>query len=126
MTVSSTTLDFTPSNWDTLQEVTLTVADNDVDEQANTQRRAQIRFTPTFTGAGSDYAGYPATWFSVSVFDRDVSMTVAPLALTLKADESDNYTVTLTTAPPHRSRAGTDDVKPRSDGQPVESDLPAG
>lgn len=97
--VSPTALDFTPSDWNLPQEVMVTVVENDVDEQSNATRKAQVRINHAFTGPDSDYDGYPAGGMAVNVYDRDVDMTVTPTALTLKAGETGTYTVMLDSEP---------------------------
>ena len=86
-------LKFTPENWSAAQAVWFTVADNAVDEQSNRFARAQPRLTPTFSGQGSDYDGYPGHWFTVNVFDNDTGVTVTPTSLTLTEGEAGSYTV---------------------------------
>ena len=99
VTVNTTTLKFTTTNWNVPQPVSITVADNDVDEQSNLPRRAQVKIRAALSGSESDYNGQPVRPFTVNVFDNDIDVTVTPTELTLKEGESDSYTVTLNSEP---------------------------
>ncbi len=101
-TVSSASLTFTPTNWDTAQTVTVTGV-NDDDDNVGDQRTATV--THTAASADGNYEGVAITIESVTVTvddDDAAGVTVDPLALTVDEAGSDttaDYTVVLDTAP---------------------------
>ncbi len=78
-TASASSLTFTPSNWSTAQNVTVTASDDDIDNQGNA-RSASI--THTVAAGDSDYEDVTASAVSVTVTDDDA----APTGITLTTD----------------------------------------
>ena len=69
MTVSPDSLTFSTTDWNVAQPVSFSVADNDV----LGEDPVSVEITSTFSGDGSDYAGYSAHAFWVDVYDNDVA-----------------------------------------------------
>ena len=99
-TVSSASLTFTPTNWDTAQTVTVTGVNDDVDNPSD-ERTATVTHAPTSADAG--YGSVVIDPVTVTVTDDDdAGVTVDPLALTVDEAGSDttaDYTLVLDTAP---------------------------
>ena len=93
VTVSPTSLTFTDSNWNTPQEVIITIDQDDdaVDDTA--------AITHTVTGTG-DYAGITVADTPIIVLDDDeAGVTVSPTTLTISEGGDATYTVVLTSEP---------------------------
>ncbi|MDE0224681.1 MAG: Ig-like domain-containing protein [Gammaproteobacteria bacterium] len=69
VTMSPDSLTFLTTDWSVAQAVSFSVADNDVLGEAP----VQVEITSTFSGTGSDYAGYSAHAFEVNVYNNDVA-----------------------------------------------------
>ncbi|MCY3711918.1 MAG: tandem-95 repeat protein [Gemmatimonadetes bacterium] len=69
VTVSPKSLTFTTTDWSVVQAVTFSVADNDVVGEDP----VLVEITSTFSGTGSDYAGYSAHAFEIDVYNNDVT-----------------------------------------------------
>ena len=99
-TVSSASLTFTPTNWDTAQTVTVTGVNDDVDNPGNA-RTATVTHVPTSADAG--YGSVVIASVTVTVDDDDdAGVTVDPLALTVDEAGSNttaDYTLVLDTMP---------------------------
>ena len=97
-TVSSASLTFTPTNWNTAQTVTVTGVDDDVDNPSD-ERTATVTHVPTSADAG--YTSVVIDSVTVTVTDDDdAGVTVDPLALTVdEADGTGAYTLVLNTMP---------------------------
>ena len=99
-TVSSASLTFTPTNWNTAQTVTVTGVNDDVDNPSD-ERTATVTHAPTSADAG--YTSVVIASVTVTVTDDDdAGVTVDPLALTVDEAGSDttaDYTLVLDTAP---------------------------
>ena len=101
-TVSSTSLTFTPTNWDTAQTVTVTGVNDNVNNPSD-ERTATLSHAAT--SADGAYEGAAITIASVTVTvtdDDDAGVTVAPTMLTVDEAGSGttaDYTVVLDTAP---------------------------
>ena len=98
LTISATSLRFTPDNWSTPQEVTVTAAEDD-DSNNDT-----ATITHTVTSDDSNYQGADAASVAVTVDDDDTDgVTISPTTLTLTeatgTDNSKDYTVELDTVP---------------------------
>ena len=93
VTVSSSSLTFTTSNWSTAQTVTVgSIADN-VDEETETAR-------VTHVVSGGDYTGLTAGAVTVTVTDDDTrGVTVSESSLSIEEGSTGTYTVALTSAP---------------------------
>ena len=70
LTMSTTSLSFTPSDWETKQTVTFSGVDNMV-------RAGNQRVTITFTASGADYDGKARTMTVVVVDDEPIPFTLA-------------------------------------------------
>ena len=92
VTVSSPSLTFTTTNWDTAQTVTVSAAqDADLDDDT-----ATVMHDPS----GADYNSVSNADLAVTVGDRDApGVTVDPLSLTVTEGGSSTYTVRLNTQP---------------------------
>ena len=64
---------FTASNWDTLQDVTVTPVNDSINQDAG----YDLTTTVTHTASGSDYAGLPAVTLRVMVVDDENSRRMA-------------------------------------------------
>ncbi len=99
-TVSSASLTFTPTNWNTAQTVTVTGVNDDVDNPSD-ERTATVTHVPTSADAG--YTSVVIDSVTVTVTDDDAAaaagITFDPLALTVDEAGSNTYTVVLDTAP---------------------------
>ena len=97
-TVSSASLTFTPTNWNTAQTVTVTGVNDDVDNPSD-ERTATVTHVPTSTDAG--YTSVVIDPVTVTVTDDDdAGVTVDPLALMVpEASGTSTYTVVLDTQP---------------------------
>ena len=92
VTVSSPSLTFTTTNWDTAQTVTVSAA-QDADLEDDT---ATVMHDPS----GADYNSVSNADLAVTVGDRDApGVTVDPLSLTVTVGGSSTYTVRLNTQP---------------------------
>ena len=93
VTVSSSRLTFSTSNWSTAQTVTVASIEDDVDEGTET---AMV----THDVDGGDYAGETAAAVTVTVEDDDTrGVTVSKSSLTIEEGDHDTYTVVLRSAP---------------------------
>ena len=93
-------LTFTPDDWNTAQEVTVTAAADD-DAVADT---AELRHT----ASGADYSNFEALAVGVEVTDTSVrGVTVSETALSFREGDRETYTVVLETQP-----TGTVTVRP--------------
>ena len=91
VSVSSASLTFTTSNWDTTQTITL-IGVNDSDG---------ISETVTISHSVSGYGSVTADSVMVSVMDNDTAgVSVSTATLTVGEESSGTYTVTLNTPPP--------------------------
>ncbi len=89
VTVSSTSLTFTPSNWNMPREVTVTAVDNDID-QGDSDR----------TGISHRLFGHPSETVLVTITDDDTAgLTFNPEALAVAQANSGTYTVVLDSEP---------------------------
>ena len=97
-TVSSASLTFTPTNWDTAQTVTVTGVNDNVDNPSD-ERTATVSHVPTSTDAG--YGSVVIASVTVTVTDDDdAGVTVDPTTLSvLEADGTGAYTLVLDTVP---------------------------
>ncbi len=97
-TVSSASLTFTPTNWDTAQTVTVTGVNDDVDNSGNA-RTATVTHAPTSADAG--YGSVVIASVTVTVTDDDdAGVTVDPMTLSvLEADGTGTYILVLDTVP---------------------------
>ena len=78
VTLDSTRLTFTPSDWNEAQTVTVTAVDDDFDNPGD-QRTASI--THTVTAGTSDYGSVSAAPVSVTVTDDDTAVSAATLTV---------------------------------------------
>ena len=100
VTVEPDRLTFTPDDWNTAQEVTVTAAADD-DAVADT---AELRHT----ASGADYSNFEALAVGVEVTDTSVrGVTVSETALSFREGDRETYTVVLETQP-----TGTVTVRP--------------
>ena len=97
-TVSSASLTFTPTDWNTAQTVTVTGVNDDVDNPSDA-RTASLSHTPTSADAG--YGSVVIDPVTVTVEDDDTAgVTVDLMALmVLEASGTSTYTVVLDTQP---------------------------
>ena len=97
-TVSSASLTFTPTNWDTAQTVTVTGVNDDIDNPSD-ERTATVTHVPTSADAG--YTSVVIASVTVTVTDDDdAGVTVDPMTLSvLEADGTADYTLVLDTVP---------------------------
>lgn len=96
--LSSTSLQFTSADWDTPQTVTLTDADDAIDNGDSTCTITLADATST----GADFNGVTPSPNSVSVtvFDDDTAgITANPIALSINEGSSDTFDVVLDTEP---------------------------
>ena len=94
ITASPTMLTFTDSNWDTAQEVVVSVAENAVVGVATTT------LTHAVTGADYGAASVTAAGVAVTTVDNEAAgLTVTPTELALSEGGSGAYTVRLNTEP---------------------------
>ena len=94
VTVSPDSLTFSTTDWNVAQAVSFSVADNDV----LGEDPVLVEITSTFSGEGSDYAGYSAHAFQVDVYDNDVdpdTVTVGESFVHLFGYEQDYGTFTV-------------------------------
>ena len=93
ISVSTTTLTFTPGNWNIAQAVTATAAHDD-----DTTDPPDI--TLTHTVSGGDYEGLNADDVVVSITEDDeTGVTISESALSIDEGDSATYTVVLDTEP---------------------------
>ncbi len=93
VSVSTTSLTFTSSTWNTAQTVTVTAAE-DIDALTDDA------VTLTHTVSGADYASESAASVTVTITENDVrGVTVSPTSLTIAEGSTDTYTVVLNTQP---------------------------
>ncbi len=95
-TIDKISLDFTTSNWNQVQTVTVTGVDDDVDD--NDQTYSIL----TATATGGDYVGINPPDVSVTNEDNDTAgFTIAPLSglVTTEAEGTDTFTVKLNSEP---------------------------
>ena len=91
LTLDKTTLTFTVDNWDVVQTVAVTAAEDD--DAANDSA------TLTHTASGGDYASVTKN-LPVTVTDDDTAgVTIEPTTLSVVAGRSNEYTVRLATEP---------------------------
>ena len=97
LTPSSATLTFTPTNWGTVQTVTVTAGDD-----ADTANDA-VSLTHSATSTDTDYDGISIAGVAVTVTDNDAlpGVTVSTPALTVTEEDTagDSYTVVLDSQP---------------------------
>ena len=94
VTVGTSTLTFTASNWDTAQTVTLTAA-QDLDGQNESVEIAHAASTAT----ASEYAGLSATFEAAVDDDETAAIVLSPTSLSVNEASSATYTVALATQP---------------------------
>ncbi len=93
-TGNQSTLTFTTANWSTPQTVTVTGADDAIDNPSD------LAATVTNTPAGGGYGSGEAASLSVTMTDDDVKgLTLLPAELTVGEGESGTYTVVLDSEP---------------------------
>ena len=91
VTVGDTTLDFTTTDWNTAQTVTVTAA-QDADA-------VNDEVTLTHTASGGGYDGVSIDSVAVTVRDDERGVTVTPTTLPVAEGGSDTYTVKLESQP---------------------------
>ncbi len=90
----TSTLTFTPDNWDTGQTVTLTIVDDDIDNAGDARE-----LTITHTANGGVYVNVTAA-LAVTVTDDDTrGVTFDPAAVSVAPGGTATYTVVLDTEP---------------------------
>ncbi|MCP3868798.1 MAG: calcium-binding protein, partial [Gammaproteobacteria bacterium] len=95
-TIDKATLDFTALNWDQEQTVTITGADDNVDDND------QVYSIITAAATGGDYAGTNPSDVSVTNQDDDaVGFTISPIngLTTTEAGGTDTFTIQLNSEP---------------------------
>ena len=95
VTLSSTNLTFTPSNWNQEQTVTVTAVDDTIDNDDN-KREATV--THTLNAGSSDYTGVTVSEVAVTVNDDDDPPSGITLSVdkTSIAEDAETATVTVT------------------------------
>ena len=96
VSVSPTSLTFSPTNWETAQEVAVTVADDDdaVDDPAVTINNTIA------SGSAAEYATVTLSSVAVTpIDDEEAGVTITPTSFALLEGGSDTYTVVLTSEP---------------------------
>ena len=92
ITVDKTSLTFTPDNWSTAQEITVSAAEDD-DATDGTA-------TIAHTASGGGYGGVSVSSITATEADNDAAgVTVTPTALTVTEGSNAKYTVVLDTQP---------------------------
>ena len=92
VTLSSSSLTFTTTDWETAQTVTVTAGDDD--------DAADDTATLTHDPSGADYASVDSATLAVTVTDDDTrGVTVSPTSLPVDEGGSGTYTVKLDTQP---------------------------
>ena len=92
ITVSPAALTFTPDNWSTAQEVTVSAAEDD--------NALNGTATIEHAASGGGYDGVSVSSVTVTELDNDtVGVTVTPTTLTVAEGDSVKYTVVLATQP---------------------------
>ena len=90
-TLSGNSLEFTASDWNVAQTVTVTAVADDIDNSAN---KRTVRITHTVSAAATDYADETAAPVAVTVTDDDGAPTLSIDAPSVA--EGDDGTATLT------------------------------
>ncbi len=93
LTLDSSTLTFTTSDWNSAKTVTVSTGEDD-DADAET-----ITLTHTVTSSDALYEGISAEDVVVTVTDPDPGVKISKTALTIVEGSSDTYTVVLNTLP---------------------------
>ncbi len=93
---SPTSLTFTPANWNTFQNVTITAVDDEIDQ--GTSYSATV--SHTVLSQDPDYDGMLVEELPVQILDDDeAGVIVAPTALTVTVGMTATYNVVLTSEP---------------------------
>ena len=93
VTLSSTSLTFTTTTWNSAQTVTVSATNDDIDKAVQT-------VSVTHSVSGGDYGSVSATGVTVTVNDNDArGVRVTPMSLTVNEGGMNTYTVVLDTQP---------------------------